>query len=114
MGHVAFAGATPALSGATVRVELHDVTRIDAPSRVVAEQVIANVSMHSGTRGTVPFCLLLSEKLDEKAVYALRAHVDLDGSGRVTPGDFVTMESYPVSPRDPGNVMTLVVREIEK
>jgi putative lipoprotein len=111
-GQVQFEPDAPAFANATIRVRLEDVTLADAPARVVAEQVIPGVS-HVGRSGAaVPFSLESTEGLDERARYNLRVHVDIDGTGRVTPGDFVTQESYPVHPGAPLVELTVFVRRV--
>jgi uncharacterized lipoprotein YbaY len=83
------------LRNATVYVRLEDVSRADAPSRIVAEQVLSGVSFAEGTplrfelRGVLPGGSLSCR---------LRVHVDVDGDGQVSLGDYVSTESYPVTP----------------
>lgn len=80
---------------ATVYVRLEEAGRVDAPSRIVAEQVLRGVAyepgkqLHVELRGDVP---------SGSGSYQLRVHVDVDGDGQVSPGDYVSTESYPVNP----------------
>ena len=101
-----------AFRDATVRVTLADVTRADAPSRAVAEETIRNVSHGGGSGGVVPFRLRL-ESPDARTRYAVRAHVDMDGDGRVSRGDYISMESYPVLTFDSPSRVTIRVRPVE-
>ena len=94
-GTIHFEGVAPSLSGATVVVRLEDVSRQDAPSRVVLEQVIHDVDAIAGQTGELEFCFC-GRIADQQARYAVRVHVDLDGDGQVSPGDYISMESYPV------------------
>ncbi|MGH6689971.1 MAG: YbaY family lipoprotein [Gammaproteobacteria bacterium] len=82
-------------AGATVHVRLLDATVADGPSRTVAEQTIPNVSHPRGAGGTVAFAVRGSG-LDARARYVVRVHVDVDGDGRVSRGDYISTESYPV------------------
>ena len=111
-GQVQFERDAPTFVDATVRVQLEDVTLADAPARVVAEQVIPGVSYTNRSGASVSFALESVERLDERARYNLRVHVDIAGTGRVTPGDFITQESYPVHPGAQPVELTVVVRRV--
>jgi uncharacterized lipoprotein YbaY len=82
------------LRNATVYVRLEDVNRADAPSRIVAEQVLSGGAFAEGKplrfelRGVLP---------GGSGSCRLRVHVDVDGDGQVSPGDYVSTESYPVT-----------------
>jgi uncharacterized lipoprotein YbaY len=94
-GELRFPADAAAFRGAIARVTLLDVTRADAPARTVAEQAIANVT-HPGSEGQpVVFTLRLQQR-DPRARYVVRAHVDVNGDGRVSRGDYISAESYPV------------------
>jgi uncharacterized lipoprotein YbaY len=112
-GDIVFEGATPAIKNATVRIQLHDVSRADAPSRIVAEQVLRNISLLPGNANVISFALDWPLELNLRASYILRAHVDMDGSGKVAAGDFVTTQSYPVDPRDSRTRSKLVVQKAD-
>ena len=34
--------------------------------------------------------------VDFRRLYAIRVHIDVDNNGKINPGDFVNMQSYPV------------------
>jgi putative lipoprotein len=80
---------------AEVVVQVEDVSRADAPSRVVGEQRLRRVELLPG--GRLAFEIEVpADELDERMSYSVRAHVDVSGSGEVEPGDLVTTQSYPV------------------
>ena len=110
-GEVRFEPQPPPFGGARLRVQLQDVTQADAPARVVAEQVIEGVSRGGETTG-VPFTLLGSAELDPRSTYILSAHLDLSNSGEITPGDFITMESFPVRAGDRPARVDVTVRRV--
>jgi len=93
-GHVSFPDGTPPLVGVNLRVILQDVTRADIPARTVSEMVLKGLS-HAGGGTKVSFELRV-DRIDPKTRYVVRAHVDVDGDGRVSKGDYVTTQSYPV------------------
>jgi uncharacterized lipoprotein YbaY len=77
---------------ATVRVQLEDVSRIDATAPVVAEQVMRGVG------GGVPIEFVLhGGSLDPRARYNVRVHVDVNGDGQVSVGDYVSTRSAAVT-----------------
>lgn len=96
---------------ATVRVQVEDTSRADAPSRVVGEQVHRNVHLKSGK--DFPFSIAVpADAVDEKSSYTVRAHVDVSGSGVVEVGDFVSTQSYPVLTRGHSNEAVIKVSQV--
>lgn len=94
-GEILFAQEAHSFSGATVYVRLEDVSLADAPARVVAEQVISDLSYEAGSQAKLEF-RLDGEIPDERASYSVCVHVDLNGDEKVSRGDYISMESYPV------------------
>ena len=78
-----------------IRVE--DVSTADAPSTTVAQRVLDQVRLPSAEGDSLPFEIPVPKAaLDSKRRYSVRVHADVDGSGTVTTGDFVSTRSYPV------------------
>jgi len=97
---------------ATAYIRLENVSRADAASPVVAEQIIHNVTHETGKPTRLQFCLSVPTP-DEKVSYAVRAHVDLDGDGQVSRGDYISMESYPVLTYGYPHQVAVRVREVK-
>jgi putative lipoprotein len=110
-GDVQFEPQSPPFRDATLRIQLQEVTLADAPARVVAEQVVERVSRDAETPG-LPFSLASPNSLDPRATYILQAHVDLDGSGEISPGDFITMETHSLPTGQPPAPVELRVRQV--
>jgi uncharacterized lipoprotein YbaY len=108
-GEIVFDEGEAPFEGATVYVRLEDVSRADAASTVVAEQTLRGIA---SSQGPVLF-RLTGEPLDPQASYTVSAHVDVDGDGMVSAGDYLTMESYPVSAQSVGEELTVRVRRIQ-
>jgi uncharacterized lipoprotein YbaY len=70
-----------------------DVSLQDMEARIVAEQVIHD-ARPDRSQG-VPF-MLDATSIDPAATYAVQAHVETRGNAQVRPGDWVSMQSYPV------------------
>jgi uncharacterized lipoprotein YbaY len=93
-GTIRFESDPPDLTDAVVRVELLDVSRADAPSSVYAATTLTDLPAVDPTE---PLAFSLSgPRPDPHRRYAVRVHVDVDRTGDLTPGDYVTTESYPV------------------
>lgn len=94
-----------------VVVQVEDVSRADAPSVVVGEQRLRDVSLVPG--GTLTFAIPVSEqRIDPRGSYSVRAHVDVDGTGRVAVGDLLTVQSFPVLTRGHPDRVAVTVRKI--
>lgn len=99
------AGGAPLPRGAPVRVELRDTSRADAAARTVAS---ATARVGADGRASVAIQMELPEAWSGCTVWA---HVDVDGDGVVSVGDFITMESFPISPGQ--QRMQITVREVQ-
>ncbi len=94
-GDVRFEAGARAFKGATLRVRLEKVSELDAPAVTVAECVKPDVAFDPGRANALGFALAGGE-LDARERYVVRAHVDVDGDGKVSRGDYVSAQSYPV------------------
>ncbi len=95
-GHVRFEPGTPGFEGADLRLQLEDVSRADAASRVVARLIVPGVTRSEGADNPIAFSLRSDAELQKAGSYVIRAHVDVDRSGGVNRGDFVSTQSYPI------------------
>ena len=77
--------------GASIRVEARDTSYADAVAAVVG-------STRGEVRGELGRWLTTVELAMEAnpSGCTIWVHVDVDGDGRVSEGDFITMASYPV------------------
>jgi uncharacterized lipoprotein YbaY len=90
-----------------VLIEVRDTSFADAPSEVVAQQRLQNVPLAPGTE--IPFELEVPD-VEKPRQLGLRVHVDLDGTGIVSPGDLLNVQAYPVAQSgDAGPVSVKVV-----
>lgn len=88
-------------SGATIYIRLEDVTMQDAPSKLISQHVIENVSYNGSNvpghhQKKIKFTLFGHVVVDLRRSYSIRVHIDVDNNGKINSGDFITMESYPV------------------
>ena len=95
------------LDGAVLIVALHDVTYVDAPSRVVAER---SYDALSGIHSEIPFSLDLPADLSSRASYALKAEIRRSDRDELTPGDYLSTVAHPWTPGETRAV--ILVRRI--
>lgn len=77
-----------------VLIEVRDVSLADAPSVVIAEKRLGPLPLRPGE--AIEFTIEEVPEVEPRRRLSVRIHVDLDGSGRVTPGDLLTTTSNPV------------------
>ena len=99
-------------SGAQMRIMVEDVSRLNAASISIAEKIIDGVSYDPTDGASLAFSLH-GEVPDDRANYAVRVHIDVDRDGRVSRGDYITMESYPVLTQGHPERVTVRVREVQ-
>ncbi len=100
-GQILIAAKIPSFSGATAHIRLEDVSYVDArPLRLIAEEIIPNVSPQPQSDTVLPFILRVpraeAQKIEPDNEYNVRVWIDLDGDGKRGPGDLHTDESYRV------------------
>jgi putative lipoprotein len=90
-------------------VEVRDVSRLDAPSTVVAHTELDNVAIEPD--GQVPFELEVPE-VEAVRSLSLRVHASHDGSQRIKSGDLLTTSSYPIPTSGTQAPMTVAVKVV--
>lgn len=100
-GKIEFEPGAPAFRGANLIVRLEETSQADAEANLIAEAVIRDVSWSGDPAERVTFSLDVPAPLLPRHRYELRAHVDTSCTNEVTRGDFLTTQSYPVTPGSP-------------
>lgn len=111
-GEITFAKTGTSFSGATAYIRLEDVSQADAASKTVAEQIVENISHQQGGEEKVQVSLQ-SQTLDERASYIVSVHIDVDGDGEISKGDYINMESYPVLTFGYSNQVSVCVQQVK-
>ncbi len=111
-GVVRFDRASPSFENADVIVRLEDVSVADAVAHIVAATTIHGVSKPQGEGTPIPFALRAPVPLDRRRQYSIRVHVDVDRSGRVEAGDFVSTQSYPVRSGETPGLIEVFVKHV--
>jgi uncharacterized lipoprotein YbaY len=107
-GEIKFAGQPSLPASAKMYVRLLNTSLADAPSAVVAEQVIDHLSNEE----KVAF-RLEPDSIDERGTYTVSVLVDLDGDGKISKGDYISMQSYPVLTFGSPSEVTIEVKQVE-
>ena len=92
--------------GSPLKVELRDTSMQDVPA-IVVKQVHASVPKAADTT-SMPVTLEVATVPDGTTLWA---HIDVDHDGRVSKGDFVSVESYPIT-LAPAQSLTVRVKKI--
>lgn len=104
------AGGRPT-APADVTIYVEDVSRADAPSVVVGEQQFSNITLPSDE--PLKFEIEVPEdKIDERRIYSVRAHIDSSRTGEMSQGDLISTQSYPVLTRGHGKEVRVNVKRI--
>jgi uncharacterized lipoprotein YbaY len=82
----------PLPAGSRLRLELRDTSFADAPA-VVVKKIETTVPKTKGTT-SVSVSMDVATIPDGSTVWA---HIDVDRDGRVSSGDLISVESYPVT-----------------
>lgn len=111
-GEIKFAGKPALPPSAKTYVRLLNTSLADAPSNVVAEQVIDHIASSLSKNERVAF-RLEPDSIDERDSYTVSVLVDLDGDGKVSKGDYISMQSYPVLTFGSPSEVSIEVKQVE-
>ncbi len=96
-GVVVFGADLEPVENATIHVHLEAVRYADAPGVTIAEERIEHASLGMTTGRTVEFQLRCD--LPETEDCRVRVHVDVDGNGVVSRGDYVSTAVHRIPER---------------
>jgi hypothetical protein len=111
-GEITFEEDAPPFTGATMYVYLEDITFADITSEVIADYVERDVTFDPKTTKGLSFAIA-GKAPDPRASYAVRVHIDIDGDGEVSHGDFISMQSYPVITFGYPREVSILVRQVK-
>jgi uncharacterized lipoprotein YbaY len=104
---VVTAEGAPLPGGSSLNIEIRDTSLADAFATTL-KRVEVSVPQ-AGRTMSLPVSMELHDVPDGTTVYA---HLDADGDGRVTRGDYVSVESYPVT-GEPVQHLTIRVKQVK-
>lgn len=110
-GEIVLPEGVPADRRAHITVQVEDVSRADAPSEVVGEW--RRDVDRLGDLRSVPFEVIVpADRVDDRRLYSVRAHVAFQETGEIAKGDLLSMQSYPVLTRGSGDCARVQVRRV--
>jgi hypothetical protein len=83
-------------SDATLIVKLQDTREADVPARILARHIQPGISYDPMRPKPVHFSVILADSASAPGV-TVSVLLDLDGDGCITRGDYINVESYPVT-----------------
>ncbi len=107
-GTIVFEESVTLPAGTTAEVRVEEVSRADAAATVVARDVVRGLDAWSDQQ-IEPFSIH-GEALDPRLRYTVRVHVDVDGDGEVSVGDYISAASHPIAWDHLPATISIVVR----
>ncbi len=96
-GELHFDTVASPFDNATIHVRLLDVTHLDRESKVVGEMTLKSVSFDGKKENSLAFLIEgSSENIVDNADYIVTVHVDIENTGELSQGDYITTQSFPV------------------
>lgn len=111
-GEITFDKEAPSFTGATLYVYLENVSIIDTASEVVGDYIKWDVNVNPETSDNLPFEIAY-QNLDPRDRFAIRVHIDIDKDGKVSKGDFINVQSYPVITFGYPKEISIMVRQVK-
>ena len=111
-GTIEFVGATEPISGETLYIRLEDLSRPDLGKRRITERAIPGFSTEASDPGRFRYTINYQEPRPF-GEYAVEVHLDVDGSGEVDRGDYVTTAKYSFTGHSPSKRMNVRMTEVE-
>lgn len=99
-GMIIFDKTVESFSNATTYLKVEDVSLQDVSSIIIAEDIINSVSQNADDVQPVQYFINFPQ-LEERMTYSLSVHVDVDGDGSLSNGDYYSTWHNPV-PTEPG------------
>jgi len=111
-GEIVFDDDAPAFAGATLYVTIEDVTYADNDATTIERLVKKDVAHDPNSREPLTF-EIRCDVPDTNALYNVRAHIDVDGGGKISRGDYVNTQSYPVITRGHPSEVSMRVSRVK-
>ena len=110
---VLFEEKLESVSDATIYISILDVTMADAPSKVILQQVVKDIDYKANNNKSYQEFRIYGQIPNNKASTPLEVHVDVDNDGKISVGDYINMESYPVLTYGNPNYISVKVKNVK-
>jgi hypothetical protein len=111
-GKITFEEAARPFTGATVYVHLEKIPALDIASEIIAGYVERDVAFDPKTSSDLSFAIACNPP-DPRASYGVRVHIDIDGDGAVSKGDFISTQNYPVLTFGHPREVSILARQVK-
>ena len=96
-GVIEFSQSLASSDRANVTIRYEDASRMgDATPRRIAQTVMRNIAIDARDLRPIPFTIDIPDAQFSPA-HSLRVHVDLDRSGVITSGDYISTRAIPLA-----------------
>ena len=113
-GEIAIDNINRSFKNASIHIYLEDVSLLDREAKVVVEKTIQSVSCKKGTQKQLQFVIYQEKiKIDQRANYSIRVHIDLQNNKIINKGDYLTMQNYSVLIFGSPNSVIVHVKEVK-
>ncbi len=111
-GTIEFVGATEPITGELLYIRLDDLSRPDLGKRRITERAIPGFSTEPSDPERFRYTINYQEPRTF-GEYGLEVHLDVDGSGKVDRGDYVTTATYSFIGHSPSKRINVRMTEVE-
>ena len=113
-GEIVIDNINRSFKNASIYIYLEDVSLLDREAKVVVEKTIQSVSCKKGTKKQLQFVIYQEKiKIDQRANYSIRVHIDLQNNKIINKGDYLTIQNYPVLTFGSPHSVIVHVREVK-
>ena len=113
-GEIIIDNINRSFKNASIHIYLEDVSLLDRVAKVVVEKTIQSISCKKGTKKQLQFVIYQEKiKINQRANYSIRVHIDLQNNKIINKGDYLTMQNYPVLTFESPNSVIVHVREVK-
>lgn len=114
-GTVRLPAVSKPFQNAAAHVSVQDVSRMDVSATIIASEMtrlsVSEDDIESGREISFEFTIN-GEISDERNIYVVNVHIDVDGNGKISRGDYITTGLYSVLTRGYPDRVVVNVDEI--
>ena len=79
-------------------INIVDSTLCDIPSKIIHSYILKNINKHMTDVNEINFNFYIKKELIKpNKDYSIQVHIDLDKDGKISNGDYINIQNYPLS-----------------
>jgi|GEM_PF-2526622 Trm5-related predicted tRNA methylase len=111
-GKILFRTLKHYLKNIDIYINLEDITYQDTSSNIIKTMKLSNVTLEPGDERFLDFNL--NENIeDDKKMFIISVHVDMNRNGVIDSGDYITTKYYTIQPNINPNYIVVEVTRID-